>query len=271
VVSATATAGIPQEDCAFVLRYNLEGKPVKIRRTEINGIAQSEIKIEVIKGTSGLMQISQGTELASIFLSNEDFLPTSDSSVKVADFDGKEFMMRRTMQDSANAFSEMFPGSAGGLEIVKFNFEKQGLVVRRADALVPTSATNTTDRETLMIVPTYYYRIVTKDPSGTPLARPKYAKADRSEKDAMAYVDWSSNSVPNRASPIDYYTGIESCAGRLEPVITDLQNKLGVDGTLGFTLEQTYQVHPNDPCGLIAGDYFTDFQSNFAHAQGRRG
>lgn len=256
-------------DCVVVLRYEIPAKTVvaKRRKFDVEGTLSPEINFEnsipVTQGES-LIRIIERAEPVEINTGEQVAKLNPTRTLVVGELKGQDFLFRRTLQDSPNAFQYTFAGASGRLEIVRFLFEKERVRIVRADPLLNGGGTTDVDSETLMSLPANYVRLVSVDAQGNRLETPRIVAALPDEPGALAYVDWTKNSIPTVASPLEYY-GVEQCFnGALEREVAGVDQRLGPEGVLNFSLVSTYAASLAVDCaGIMGEDYFDNVQKTF--------
>lgn len=181
------------------------------------------------------------------------------------DLRGQEFLMRRTMQDSPNTFSETFAGSAGPLEIVKFEFDMDRVRVVRADPLLAGNGGSSVDKEILISLPAKYFKLSVFDTRGNRLSVPQMQATTHTDSDAIAEINWAENTIPTISSPLDFYQ-LERCfTGVNERQVEAVDQRLSTEGILNFTLTSTYSGNNNsfDCAGIMNAGYFDTVQKTF--------
>ncbi len=180
----------------------------------------------------------------------------------------QEFLFRRTLLDSPNRFPLTFPGLNGQLEIVKFYFEEERVVVKRAYALDPHPNNTETDFEELISLPARYYVRRNQNERGEDLWSDEYIESSPQAEGAIAIIDWRQNTIPIVASPLSYFGAGQCLIRQANSTVDDIDMRLPSDGVLNFSLEGTYAVHPYPGCsyqwltsGLI--HYWYPSQANF--------
>ncbi len=263
-----ARAALPSgDDCVLVLRYTFKAQAVEARRPiDTDGIASSEVKYDETDSRSArLAKIIRDSNPNRVTLAGDGLRPASDDSISIDAVKGKEYFLRRTLQDSPNSFDYTFAGESGNLDIVKFQFERDRVRVVRSKPLLDVSGTNGTDLDTLMSVPATYYKLLTRDPSGNPLANPQYVPASSDEPGAFAQVKWAQNAIANVDSALGYYS-LEHCFdGSRVNDVSSIDQRLDSDGVLNFTIDRVYQASRTDDCaGVYRADYWDAVQSTFS-------
>ncbi len=254
VLAKAIAAGIKTDakSCVILIQATVPIAFVKAARKagEVDGVFGSEVSYEAatVSEAPVLVRIAKAPPVTE-FESNPR-LPERILSINAVK--GREFFMRRTLKDTPNAFEYTFAGSAGGLEIVRFEFEKSSVKVVRADARLPVLGANDNDRETLLSFPASYYLPVKVDATGAPIDYVRYLDATESTPGAVAYVNFSVNEVPNVSSPLEYY-GIEQCfRGVTDRRAVEIEQRTENNlFNLGFTQRTTYSSSPEMGCSDI--------------------
>jgi len=269
-----STPKLAEGDCYIALRFTVPVSYVALEREyedQSGAYLGHQILAKLQAGQqSDLIQLAEVPQPIQINPSEElvnlDFRNTLD----VAGMSDKEFLLRRTLEDSPNSFNYTFAGSAGDLEIVKFRFTKDEVQVVRAEPLTPQNSDiggNTSiDEEVLMSFAADYKKKQSTDDHGNELARPNFVKAQHDEKGAMAYVNWAQNQVPNVASPLNYWGGLSRACFRsaLSKEASAIDHRLdkGKEAMLNFSLTTRYAGNVARGCtdDVFAG-YFDKIES----------
>lgn len=264
---ARVATSISAESCVVVLRYKIPVSHVTAKRksADYEGTPSPAVEYHKIKPSSSneLVMIDSNPEPTEVVSYDRTSMLNPSRTLIVSKLKGKEFLFRRTMEDSPNSFDYTFAGSAGPLEIVKFVFEKDSVKVVRSQPLLRTDGTSAVDVEPLMIIPASYFREVKVDARGNTLVDTDFTLASHTEKDAIAYVDWSKNRIPNVSSPLDYYS-LEQCFnGVSDRIVSDVDQRLE-QGMLNFSVSSTYSANSHVDCaGFANAGYFDQVQANF--------
>ena len=252
-------------DCVLVKHFALQVAFVTPQRSiGLDGIESNTLEFKETGSSQGaLIRITTNERPDRVTLAGDGLRPSSDSAVPVASVKGKEFFMRRTLQDSPNTFSYTFAGSSGNLDIAKFNFTPNTVEVVRSRPIVNSSGTTSSDNDRLMIFPAMYYKLITKDSQGNVLAAPRPVQTNYDDPDAIADIDWARNQVASVNSAIEYYS-LEQCfQGTNSVMVLDVDNRVD-SGVLNFSWEKTYQASSSQDCaGIYQAGYTDAVQTTF--------
>lgn len=164
------------------------------------------------------------------------------NTIKVADLKG-EFYFRRTFEDASNMMLIGKSGTSGDLSVVKFELEKDRLVVRNQKALIKYEGQTAKDKEELMSVPVKYFKLETVDADGVALHVPKLIDAKKEDAEYVE-IDWTKNTIPVANSPLAFFDAGECWAAETSQQVTDMDMRLNNDGILNFSLSGSYTVKP---------------------------
>ena len=250
-----------KKDCVLLIHSKVPVQYVNAElRKDEKGIASDRVvyKADVDLAKGQLIKISKKPKVDQLEATNVNVLDPL-RSVAVSDVMGKEYLFRRTLEDTANHFRITFPGIQGALEIVKFRFEKERMVVYKSDTLRPTEGTTNIDLEELLSIPATYLTVEYKDSKGQPLDRPVYRKATFDEPGAVAVFDWRRNTIPDLSSPLNYYS-VGSCfLGSASKEIADIDMRLKEDGILNFSVKSTRALNPRVGCSSYLASTFGSY------------
>ncbi|MCE3011032.1 MAG: zinc-dependent metalloprotease [Proteobacteria bacterium] len=239
-----------QADCVMVLAYKVPARNVSVELQESDdfGLPTSRVNFKETSNpqATSFIRVSENT-------SPEAVLNVGVSQVNVinmADIRGKEFQMRRTFEDGSASIMVFGPGASGELDIVKFEFEKNRLVVRRADAINGDSKPSTVDREELLsLKASYVKRVAGSDPLD-----PKYEETIPSRAERVI-VDWSGNSIPLINSPLSFFGAGQCFMSTGNTNITNADNRMK-EGILNFSLNSTITFVPECMSWYGMNDYW---------------
>ncbi|MEZ4814273.1 MAG: hypothetical protein R3A80_03585, partial [Bdellovibrionota bacterium] len=261
-------AGMARSECVLVLSFIVPVEIVAIERArDSEGYETGTVSVRVLtpsESSRGLIQISENVEVAEV--RPDQILQQVDERkiIRPQLVAGKEFLFRRTLQDSPNSFDYAFAGLSGELEIVKFSFEEKVVKVIRAEALLSTTGNSSVDKEVLMEIPAEYVVMTSLAPDGSQLPYERPVPATHTNPQAIAIVDWASNKVPNVSSPLNYF-GLENCFNSRTQAVSDVDSRVEKSGMLNFTLTSTYASSSVIDCaGIELADYFDRLQTIFS-------
>lgn len=170
------------------------------------------------------------------------------NTLKLADLQG-EFYFRRTFEDASNMFLVGQTGTSGDLTVVKFEFNRDTIVVRNQKSLIQYFGQAPKDREILMAVPVKYFKLETVDASGAPKAVPTLVDAKREDAEYVE-IDWTKNTVPVANSALAFYETGKCLIAQTTMTVADPDMRLSTDGVMNYSLSGSYTVNPN--CANIA-------------------
>lgn len=266
--SQSLEVGMARADCVLVLSFIVPIEIVAIERArDTEGFETGMVNVRVLtpsEASRGLIQIQENVEVSEV--RPDQILQQVDERkiIRPQLVKGKEFLFRRTLQDSPNSFDYAFAGLAGDLEIVKFEFEEKVVKVIRGEALLTTSGNSSVDKEVLMEIPAQYVVMTTLAPDGSQLPYERPVPSTHTNPQAIAIVDWASNKVPNVSSPLNYF-GLENCFNSRTQAVSDVDSRIEKTGMLNFTLTSTYASSSVFDCaGIELADYFDRLQTIFS-------
>ncbi|NUN04278.1 MAG: zinc-dependent metalloprotease [Bdellovibrio sp.] len=166
------------------------------------------------------------------------------NTIKVADLSG-EFYFRRTFEDGSNMLLVGKSGTSGDLSIVKFELEKDRVVVRNQKALIQYIGQGAKDREELMSVPVKYFKLEKVNAEGVALQVPKLIDAKKEDAEYIE-IDWTRNTLPIVNSPLAYFSDIGRCiTAQGSATVTAPDIRLANDGIMNFSIESSYGMSPD--------------------------
>ncbi len=251
------------KDCVMVLSYTVDGRSVQAETKTKDDMGEPTLAVSFKSSEASkalkLIQVSAKTPATTVRATEVSQL-NPYNTIRIMDLKGKEFLLRRTFEDSASPIQVFGPGASGELDIVKFEFEEKRLVVRRATAVNGDKNPGAIDREELMSIPVQYLAI---DPSTATTKNPKLIEAT---KDSAQYVvlDWANNSLPALNSPLSYFENGQCFLAVGDQSVTDLDNRI-VKGVLNFSISGSYAFKPDCMSQYRMNDYWYGggMQSNF--------
>lgn len=266
--SQSLSVGIARSECVMLLSFIVPIQIVAVERSrDSEGFETGLVSLRVLtpsESSRGLIQIQENVEVAEV--RPDQILQEVDERkiIRPKQVAGKEFLFRRTLQDSPNSFDYAFAGLAGDLEIVKFEFAEKVVKVIRGEALLSTSGNSSVDKEILMEIPAQYVVMTTLAPDGSQLPFERPVPSTHTNPEAIAIVDWASNKVPNVSSPLNYF-GLENCFNSRTQEVSDVDSRVEKSGMLNFTLTSTYASSSVFDCaGIELADYFDRLQTIFS-------
>lgn len=255
---------IPESEraqCVMVLKYELPAETVAIK---VNPADSDRSFFETEVGTmsarkSNLLRVKAGTAAQPIQVSDmSDLLPSN--TLRMSDIEGKEFLFRRTFEDSSATMLDG-PGVSGELVITEFVTEPNRLVVRRADVLDGSKSATVIDKEELLSVPVRYF----KHDISAGAVQKGIVSANNQDAEYIV-VDWTRSSIQFSISPLQYFGKqcFESAANKtIEPAT--INNRMS-EGVLSFSMTGSYNLADNCASEFSKIDYFWEngsYQTNF--------
>ncbi|UXR64490.1 zinc-dependent metalloprotease [Bdellovibrio bacteriovorus] len=183
------------------------------------------------------------------------------NTIRVSDLKG-EFYFRRTFEDASNMLLVAKSGTSGDMTIVKFEMEKDRLVVRNQKALIDYIGQGARDREELMSVPVKYFKLEKVDADGVALQVPKLIDAKKEDAEYIE-IDWTRNTIPVANSPLAYFTAGQCWAAQAAQSVTDMDMRLANDGVLNFSLAGSYSVIPDCANTKQVNDAYFSYNTQF--------
>ncbi len=261
------------EDCYLVYAYSVEISHKKLKKAPIKPDGTFDPIPEIKAETALKSRLIEITVDAKIISEEEKGRFEIDAfekfyRVKVKDLKGKEFLLRRTITDAANKFQYVTAGDTSPLWIVKFEFEDNRVVVKRADILTKTIGHNDIDSEEIMAFNVDYNKLVNKDPRGNRYDKTRAISTTKDDPDAIAVFSLDSNQIFTRGIPLDYYGYASHCFdGKVASKVSDIDISRG---NLNFTIDSTYMTANSKKrdCAEVLGwsgmeDYYTHKQFSF--------
>lgn len=232
-------------NCILVLRYDVPVSYVKPELPVVDYDGNQDAKISFKRVRSGenvgLVQIEQNVEAKKVE-SNNQLDPRT--TIRIADIKGKEFFFKRTLEEASFSAASpgLAPGMAGSITIVKFDFEENRIVLRRADKLINLKASSTdVDYEEILSLPVRYKKLETKDSTGAAYSMPRLVDANRTDADYIE-VDWTRNTIAQVMSP--YSAIYDGCIlNTADQQVADMDMRLS-QGVLNFSQKYTVSLMP---------------------------
>jgi hypothetical protein len=228
--------------CVVVL---VASAPVKYKKLELaladtNGETSSAFEstdVPMLQSV-GLVEILENT---SAIQKEVTGLLDPDSSIKISDLTG-EFMFRRTFEDAASSFLGR-TGTSGDMALVKFELEKDRLVVRNQLSLIKYTGQGAKDREEIMSIPVRYFYIKDRDSHGSNLGVDSLVETTK-EKANYIQLDWTKNTIPDATSPLAFFDAGSCFISDSSKQITNTDMRLAKDGVLNFSISSSHTVQP---------------------------
>ena len=164
------------------------------------------------------------------------------NTIKVTDLAG-EFYFRRTFEDASNMMVVGQTGTSGDISIVKFELERDRLVVRNQKSLIQYVGQGAKDREELISVPVKYFKLEKVDADGVAVTVPKLIDAQKEDAEYLE-IDWTKNTIPVANSPLSFFEVGTCWEAQTSQQVTDMDMRLANDGMLQFSLAGSYTVKP---------------------------
>jgi hypothetical protein len=255
------------KDCYLVQIARIPVQLSVAQRSTKNGIPTADIEFKPSTRNSGLVKVSRGTEFENV-----EYSAASDSSsdsggilcspkkcFAIDDMKDKEFFYRRTFQDASSAIQAMGPGSSGEMALVKFEFNSDKLIVRRALTINGNKHNDPSEREVLMSLPAKYLK--TKNSKGELLNMPLITNFENAD---TIKVNFLADELKPTLSPLSYFADGRCFDDSANIRMSDVDNRLS-DGIFNFTIEGTYQFKMGCASSWTLNQYFWDggFQLNF--------
>ncbi|MDG0815594.1 zinc-dependent metalloprotease [Bdellovibrio svalbardensis] len=165
------------------------------------------------------------------------------NTIKVSDLNG-EFYFRRTFEDASNMMVVGKTGTSGDMAVVKFELEKDRLVVRNQKALIQYIGQGPKDKEELVSVPVKYFKLETVDADGVAVQVAKLIEAKKEDAEYLE-IDWTKNTIPVANSPLAFFDAGACWQAETSQSVTDMDMRLANDGIMQFSLAGSYTVRPD--------------------------
>lgn len=253
-------------NCYIVLRIVIPVKYTELQQANIDSLNNKSALINPnlelsFNEKAKLVYIPVNAEYKRVEM---DGIYDARTYIKISDIKGKEFFMRRTLEDAPETTTFM-PGEASPLTQVRFVLENEALSVKKVDLMTKNkTGANALDYEEVMRIPVSYFRRIDTDARGVKLARPSYIK---SNKDLAEYMilDWTENRIDSSDSPISAYGRGECISGMAGKTTEDLNMNLE-NGILSFSINYSVNLRPSEAC---VGVYYplNDYNPGATYAQ----
>ena len=254
-----AAAKLPVDDCYLRAEFYQAISNVRFvyDRDQEDGslLASVDIDTSNVDGeTTPFIQISTDAKPTAKVTTAADI--DGKTELKLSKFKNKEYMFRRVLEDAPNLYSMTFAGSSGGwnVEIVKFHFEEDKVLVKRSRPLLGKTGTTDVDEEIIMSFPATYKKEIKFSSTGKKLKVTRTEVASHTDPQASAYVDLSANGAPRMYSAIDAFYGERCFAGQVagSKEANDVVQKAdGVTDLLNYTIKNTYNSSPYQDCSGV--------------------
>lgn len=239
-------------DCVLILERSLLAFQIK---AEMASDAQGQMTDTVVlkpvaqKNQGRLLQIGAGSVVR--LENTSDQLTLSQQNLIAIDFlKGKEFLLRRTFEDAASTLMAFGPGASGGVDIVRFQFEPDRVVVKRVGAVNGAKNPGELDQEELMSFPAQYLQ--TRNSQGLVLAQPRRTTPEKADAISM---DWLQNTIPVANSPLSFLSAGQCFLSVGHQSIQGLDQRL-TEGVLNFSIQGSYTFRPECMSTFGLHDYW---------------
>lgn len=237
-----------REDCVVILRFQYAISYVRPRLPEVTweGTRSHSLSFEEglrAQASVGLIRISRNGAAQRVVSTG---IIDPRSAIRIADIKDKEFFFRRTLEETPGT-SPLAAGFGGSLLIVKFEFEQDRLIVKRAENVVQFRRdTRESDLEQVMAFTAKYLRVKNRDDAGNPLAVPELEETRIVQEAEYVEIDWRRNQIPAAYSPMEFY-GPSCIASVSNSRVRDLDQRIG-QGSLNFSMEYVVTMAPHRSC-----------------------
>lgn len=266
IAAQTQDPRIEAADCVMLLERSLIAFQVKAELVaDSQGRLTDTVTLRPVAGKNqgGLLQIGEGSVVR--IENSADRLHLSDDNLIALDLlKGKEFLFRRTFQDAASTLMAFGPGASGNLDIVKFFFEKDRLVVKRVTSINGDKNPGEIDHEELLSVPAVY--LETKTAQGLTLSPARVTTPDKAD---AVQLDWLKNTIPVANSPLSHLAAGQCFLSSGHQAIRDLDQRLG-QGVLNFSIQGSYTFRPECMSVFGLNDYWYDLNAQSTYTLSER-
>ncbi len=236
-----------KDNCVVVLRAKVpvSYKAAKLTLVSTNGSTSHQIVLEdVAKDQSmGLIYIAKKSVVENV-ASTGTIDP--QNTFKIADLKG-DFFYRRTVENASNAFMGDV-GTSGETYVAQFELSANRVTVRSTETLAKYFGQGQQDREELMSFEANYFKMVTKDSSGSKLTVPVLTKVSFSEAEYVQ-INLLNNKIPDASSPMAFYQFGECVKQTANQEITDSRIDFA-KGNLNFSIQSSMTVNPSCSASL---------------------
>lgn len=266
VAAQTRDPQIAEADCVMLLERSLVAFQVKAELgLDAQGRPTNTVALKPVAGalSSGLLQIGEGSVVR--IENSADRLQLSDENLISMDLlRGKEFLFRRTFEDASSTLMAFGPGASGAVDIVKFVFDKDRLVVKRVTSINGDTNPNEIDFEELMSVPAVYLQ--TKTAQGLTLSP---ARVTTAEKADAVQLDWLKNTIPVANSPLSFLSAGQCFLSVGHQAVKDLDQRLA-QGVLNFSIQGSYTFRPECMSVFGLNDYWYEANAQSSYTLSER-
>ncbi|MBX3019676.1 MAG: zinc-dependent metalloprotease [Bdellovibrionaceae bacterium] len=259
-------AGIEGADCVMLLERSLIAFQVKAELvTDSQGRLTDSVSLRPVAGKNqgGLLQIGEGS-VVRVENSADRLNLSDDNLISLELLKDKEFLFRRTFQDAASTLMAFGPGASGGLDIVKFVFEKDRLVVKRVTSINGDKNPNEIDHEEMFSVPAVYLQ--TKTAQGLTLSPARVTTPDKAD---AVQLDWLKNTIPVANSPLSFLSAGQCFLSVGHQAIRDLDQRLS-QGVLNFSIQGSYTFRPECMSVFGLNDYWYEANAQSTYTLSER-
>lgn len=251
-IAAQTQPSIAIEDCVLVLDRSLAAFQVKAElATDSQGRITDNVQIkpETQQNQGNLIQVGIGSVVR--IENAEDKLTLGDESMVALNLlRGKEFLFRRTFENASATLTGFGPGASGNMDIVKFEFERDRMTVKRLTPINGANQTTEIDKEELMSIPAKYFQ--TRTAQGAAIIPARETTPDKA--DAIS-LDWLKNTIPVSNSPLAYFAQGTCFMSTGHQAVANLDQRLN-QGSLNFSIQGSYTFVPECISVFGLNDYW---------------
>lgn len=218
-------------------------------------LAETKISSSTVAEDAKFIQLEKDSQPEEIY-PTEIREELSTAWLKLEKFKNQEFTFRRVLEDSPNIFNYSFAGSKATfhVEIVKFHFEPDRVLVKRSRPLLDKTGSTNLDTEPLLAFEAEYFRESKNDKGGI-----VYVPASHNDERAIAVVNLGNDQIGDVLTSLDPYL-MSVCGGGKAHGLTEVSDIVqvvdGKDEFLNFSTQSTYKKGNFFNCADFGGDYW---------------
>lgn len=242
-----------KSQCVMVLSFQVgaTNARVELAKASVDGVLSSDIQIkpEISARPTGLIKIAEGTPVEAL---GKEVLENLNpfNTIRVVDIKNKEFLLRRTFEDGASSIMVFGPGASGDLDIIKFDLQRDRLVVKRVETVNGDKKPGSIDQEELMSIPARYLK---RDLTSGSI-HPRLQETSIRDAEYIS-LEWSNNRIPVLNSPLAFFDAGQCFLAVGNQEVKDMDNRLQ-NGVLNFSIEGSYTFTPDCMSWYGLNDYW---------------
>ncbi|MCB0411521.1 MAG: zinc-dependent metalloprotease [Bdellovibrionales bacterium] len=242
------------EKCIHLFMYEVDISFVRPELTPVDEFGGNQARIRFVDTNSGkendFFEIGRNPKPTMVRSGDRILQMDPRDYLQIDQFKDKTFLMRRMINNHTNSLPNIFIGSTGPIQIVRFRFKPNRIEIYRVDPTQQGPVNTQIDSEIIMSLPASYFIARKTDERGNPLPFFRMIETDSNSAN-FAKVDWKLNLVNDVGSPMDNLNG---CFSRQSTTIESVDNRLEDNHVFNFSIEGLYAASPFAYCFGATGN-----------------